>query len=73
MSPKMTKFEIKEYLIKLYNLPVSHVHTAIFDGKKRQSQIDGSSIRRPTTRRRMCICTMRRARSTHATTSLSAR
>ena len=33
VSPKMTKFEIKEYLIKLYNLPVSHVHTAIYEGK----------------------------------------
>lgn len=35
VSPKMTKFEIKEYLIKLYNMPVSHVHTAIYQGKKR--------------------------------------
>ena len=38
VSPKMTKFEIKEYLIKLYNLPVSHVHTAIYEGKKRVDQ-----------------------------------
>ena len=38
VSPKMTKFEIKEYLIKLYNLPVSHVHTAIYEGRKRLSQ-----------------------------------
>ena len=35
VSPKMTKFEIKEYLMQLYNLPVSHVHTAIYEGKKR--------------------------------------
>ena len=35
VSPKMTKFEIKEYLTQLYNLPVSHVHTAIYEGKKR--------------------------------------
>lgn len=27
------KFEIKEYLVKLYNLPVSHVHTTIYNGK----------------------------------------
>ena len=41
VSPKMTKFEIKEYLTKLYNLPVSHVHTAIYEGRKRTSQVDG--------------------------------
>lgn len=35
VSPKMTKFEIKEYLVALYNLPVSHVHTAIYEGKRR--------------------------------------
>ena len=38
VSPKMTKFEIKEYLIKMYNLPVSHVHTAIYNGKKRYNR-----------------------------------
>jgi ribosomal protein L23 len=38
VSPKMTKFEIKEYLTQLYNLPVSHVHTAIYEGKKRMNR-----------------------------------
>ena len=37
VSPSMTKMEIKEYLIKLYNLPVSHVQTTIYDGKKRMN------------------------------------
>ena len=41
VSPKMTKMEIKEYLIKLYNLPVSHVHTTIYDGKKRMNRLTG--------------------------------
>ena len=47
VSPKMTKFEIKEYLIKLYNLPVSHVHTAIYEGKKRLSQTTGRRYKDP--------------------------
>ena len=34
VSPKMTKFEIKEYHVKLYNLPVTHVHTAIYNGRR---------------------------------------
>uniref|UniRef100_A0A7S4ET27 Large ribosomal subunit protein uL23m n=1 Tax=Chrysotila carterae TaxID=13221 RepID=A0A7S4ET27_CHRCT len=33
VSPKMTKFEIKEYLIQLYGMPVSKVHTVNFDGR----------------------------------------
>ena len=41
VSPQMTKLEIKEYLIKLYNLPVSRVHTAIYDGRKRMNQRTG--------------------------------
>ena len=47
VSPKMTKFEIKEYLIKLYNLPVSHVHTTIYEGKKRTSQKTGKRYQEP--------------------------
>ena len=47
VSPKMTKMEIKEYLIKLYNLPVSHVHTAIYEGRKRMSQITGVKYQEP--------------------------
>lgn len=42
VSPKMTKFEIKEYLIKLYNLPVSHVHTAIYEGRKKTNPRNGA-------------------------------
>ena len=42
----MTKFEIKEYLIKLYSLPVSHVHTAIYEGKQKvaRKEINGVQI-----------------------------
>lgn len=47
VSPKMTKLEIKEYLIKLYNLPVSHVHTAIYDGRKRTNQRTGRKYQEP--------------------------
>ena len=42
VSPKMTKFEIKEYLIKMYNMPVSHVHTSIMTGKTRTSREYGT-------------------------------
>ena len=35
VSPKMTKFEIKEYLTKLYELPVMKVHTANYAGRWR--------------------------------------
>lgn len=38
VDPKMTKMEIKDYLIKLYNLPVSHVHTSIMQGKWKTDQ-----------------------------------
>ncbi|KAL3893263.1 MAG: hypothetical protein SGPRY_014351 [Prymnesium sp.] len=38
VSPKMTKLEIKEYLRKLYNLPVIKVHTANYLGKKKVSR-----------------------------------
>ena len=47
VSPKMTKMEIKEYLIKLYNLPVSHVHTAIYEGKKRLDLTTGRRYKDP--------------------------
>ena len=33
--PKMTKHEIKEYLTKIYNLPVKKVNTMNYDGKKK--------------------------------------
>lgn len=47
VSPKMTKFEIKEYLIKMYNLPVSHVHTAIYNGKRKTNREWGVHYREP--------------------------
>mmetsp|Transcript_19719 Transcript_19719/g.19826 ORF Transcript_19719/g.19826 Transcript_19719/m.19826 type:complete len:94 (-) Transcript_19719:234-515(-) len=33
VPPKMTKFDIKEYLSKIYDIPVLKVSTAIFLGK----------------------------------------
>ena len=33
VDPKMTKHEIKEYLGKIYDLPVKKVNTANYDGK----------------------------------------
>jgi len=33
VPPKMTKFEIKEYLTKIYNIGVSQVHTQNLLGK----------------------------------------
>ena len=47
VSPEMTKFEIKEYLIQLYNLPVSHVHTAIFTGKVKTNLQTGRKYKTP--------------------------
>ena len=41
VSPKMTKLEIKEYLRKLYNLPVTAIHTANFLGKRKNNQQNG--------------------------------
>ncbi|KAL1527250.1 hypothetical protein AB1Y20_015926 [Prymnesium parvum] len=35
VSPKMTKMQIKEYLRKLYQLPVTAVHTINYLGKMR--------------------------------------
>eukprot|EP00591_Stephanopyxis_turris_P009044 CAMPEP_0195518102 /NCGR_PEP_ID=MMETSP0794_2-20130614/12256_1 /TAXON_ID=515487 /ORGANISM="Stephanopyxis turris, Strain CCMP 815" /LENGTH=65 /DNA_ID=CAMNT_0040647015 /DNA_START=254 /DNA_END=451 /DNA_ORIENTATION=+ len=32
----MTKHEIKEYLTKIYNLPVKKVNTANYDGKRKR-------------------------------------
>ena len=37
----MTKFEIKEYLTKLYGLQVSKVHTAIYNGRRKLDQATG--------------------------------
>lgn len=47
MSPKMSKLEIKEYLRKLYGLPVTHVHTANYQGKKKVSQTWGAKYKEP--------------------------
>ena len=41
VPPKMTKFEIKEYLTKLYGLKVSKVHTAIYNGRRKLDQATG--------------------------------
>jgi large subunit ribosomal protein L23 len=35
-SPKMTKHEIKEYLTKIYNLPVKKVNTMNYEGKRKK-------------------------------------
>ena len=45
VSPKMTKFEIKEYLTKLYGLSVSRVHTAIYNGKQVMNQMSGRKVK----------------------------
>lgn len=37
VKPKMTKHEIKEYLTKIYNLPVKKVNTANFAGKRKRA------------------------------------
>jgi large subunit ribosomal protein L23 len=34
--PKMTKHEIKEYLTKIYNLPVRKVNTMNYEGKRKR-------------------------------------
>jgi large subunit ribosomal protein L23 len=34
--PKMTKWEIKEYLTKIYQLPVKKVNTMNYDGKRKR-------------------------------------
>jgi len=34
--PRMTKHEIKEYLTKIYNLPVKKVNTANYMGKRKK-------------------------------------
>lgn len=36
MSPRMNKFEIKEYLTKIYNIPVKKVMTANFLGESNE-------------------------------------
>lgn len=36
IEPHMTKWEVKEYLSKIYNLPVKKVTTANFDGRRRR-------------------------------------
>lgn len=35
ISPKMTKHELKEYLVKIYNLPVVKVNTSNYLGKRK--------------------------------------
>ena len=38
VQPEMTKHEVKEYLTKIYNLPVQRVMTANFDGARRRDE-----------------------------------
>uniref|UniRef100_A0A6T7YB62 Large ribosomal subunit protein uL23m n=1 Tax=Prymnesium polylepis TaxID=72548 RepID=A0A6T7YB62_9EUKA len=45
VSPKMTKMEIKEYLRKLYNLPVTAVHTANYLRKFRNDPQTGRKLK----------------------------
>ena len=35
--PKMTKHEIKEYLTKIYNLPITSVNTVNYMGKRKRA------------------------------------
>jgi len=37
-EPRMTKHEIKEYLTKIYNLPVKRVNTMNYEGKRKRIQ-----------------------------------
>ena len=37
VPPQMTKHEIKEYLTKIYDLPVKKVNTMIYLGKRKQA------------------------------------
>ncbi|CAM9967872.1 unnamed protein product [Ectocarpus sp. 13 AM-2016] len=36
IQPKMTKWEVKEYLTKIYNVPVKKVMTQNFEGKRKR-------------------------------------
>mmetsp|Transcript_33158 Transcript_33158/g.40688 ORF Transcript_33158/g.40688 Transcript_33158/m.40688 type:complete len:139 (+) Transcript_33158:371-787(+) len=36
VAPRMTKHEVKEYLTKIYNLPVTSVNTTNFDGNRKR-------------------------------------
>ncbi|CAM9599125.1 unnamed protein product, partial [Choristocarpus tenellus] len=36
VPPKMTKWEVKEHLWKIYNVPVKNVTTQNFDGKRKR-------------------------------------
>ncbi|CAM9929556.1 unnamed protein product [Discosporangium mesarthrocarpum] len=38
VPPKMTKWEVKEYLWKIYNVPVKKVTTQNFEGKRKRLQ-----------------------------------
>jgi large subunit ribosomal protein L23 len=38
VPPKMTKHEIREYLTKIYDLPVRKVNTMNYDGKRKRVQ-----------------------------------
>jgi large subunit ribosomal protein L23 len=35
-DPRMTKWEIKEHLVKIYNLPVKKVNTMNYEGKRKR-------------------------------------
>ncbi|KAG5182612.1 ribosomal protein L23/L15e core domain-containing protein [Tribonema minus] len=44
VSPKMTKLEVKEYLLKVYGVPVKKVMTQNFLGKRKRIQGSRSII-----------------------------
>ena len=39
VDPKMTKLEVREYLQKVYGLPVRKVNTANYDGKLKRGSM----------------------------------
>lgn len=41
VPPKMTKHEIREYLTKIYDLPVRKVNTMNYEGKRKKIQYKG--------------------------------
>lgn len=45
VPPKMTKHEIREYLTKIYDLPVRKVNTMNYEGKRKRMQWKAGVIR----------------------------
>ena len=41
VSPKMNKIDIREYLTKLYGMPVAKVHTANYEGRRYRNFVRG--------------------------------